>query len=301
MIKSLRNLLSVLALVVFCFCNISNSYANTFRNVANEVYQHGSRVASGVYQNTQTNTVIGQTYQGVVVQPKPTPPKQPIVPIKVTDLVKPSIVWATTVSQGKIYGGVFSKKVVGSLPKGAVVQVIRDREQTDYNIAYKGISGWVKAQLLKIPPDPATNAKLLSKKQLEDFVNLRAFVSNTNQLIWVDIDRQVTNVFTGKKGQWKLARTIPVATGRNSSPTVRGTYKVQRKGKGFLVNEDIKVIKDTQFNGSYKFHSVLLDKKGKVVDGTVLKRRSHGCIRMAVADATWIQDKVLLGSAVWIY
>lgn len=315
MIKHLRTKLTVVILVALSFSNVSNSFGNSVGKVSREVYYPYSWVVNGVYQKTHDYTVINEIYQGSKttvpqqvyvpipkpIKPKPTPPPKPTVPVQVTQLVKPSIVWATTVRQGNIYAGAFSKRVITSFPKGAVVQVLSDRELTDYNIVYNGKSGWVKANMLIIPSDPVTNAKRLSKQQLEDFVNIKAFASNTKQMIWVDIDRQVANVFTGKKGEWKLIKSIPVATGRNATPTVRGTFKIQSKGSGFTVNEKIKVVKDTQFNGAYKFHSVLLDNKGKVVDGTLSKRRSHGCIRMAVSDATWLQENVTLGSLVWIY
>ncbi|WP_347460068.1 L,D-transpeptidase family protein [Clostridium pasteurianum] len=56
----------------------------------------------------------------------------------------------------------------------------------------------------------------------------------------------------------------------------------------------------TQIKGNYLFYSVLFDKNGTLLDGTLGKSASHGCVRLALENAKYIYDNAPIGSGIWI-
>ena len=123
-----------------------------------------------------------------------------------------------------------------------------------------GEAGWVYSGALDIPDDPETNPNRLTTEQLEGFVEYKELNSPTGYLVWVDIDRQLVNVFTKENGKWKLDRSIPCSTGRNRSPTLRGIYKIQDRGLWF-------------YNGKAAVRAKIL---GKVFGAIFISFRRHG-------------------------
>ena len=57
----------------------------------------------------------------------------------------------------------------------------------------------------------------------------------------------------------------------------------------------------SQFYGDYLFHSVICDKDGNVIDGRLGCAVSHGCVRLAKENATWIYDNIPSGTTVVVY
>jgi lipoprotein-anchoring transpeptidase ErfK/SrfK len=133
-------------------------------------------------------------------------------------------------------------------------------------------------------------------------VNYKAFKSNSAYFIWVDIYRQLTYVFTGSQGKWKLSKTISCSTGKNEYPTTRGLFSVSQRGKSFFNPRYGSGAKNwVRFNNDYLFHSIAFDAKGNVKDATLGKRASTGCVRMSVDDSSWIYSYIPNGTAVWVY
>lgn len=184
--------------------------------------------------------------------------------------------------------------------KGSKVEIIRDKKYKWYYIKTAvGKYGWIEADSLIIPKDPATNTNRLSKEELEVYVNIKGFKSNTKYFMWVDLDRQTVNIFQGTEGKYKLLKSITCATGRNISPTTRGTFTIQNRGEWFFKGKS-GAKNWVGFNGEYLFHSIIMDENKNVKDYTLGKRASAGCIRLSIADSKWVYDNITFGTTVWV-
>jgi hypothetical protein len=219
-------------------------------------------------------------------------------------LVKPSIVTANVKTDTNIRRGYSNRaKVVCSVSAGEEVAVIKSHNSEWFYVETKtGEAGWVYSGALDIPDDPETNPNRLTTEQLEGFVEYKELNSPTGYLVWVDIDRQLVNVFTKENGKWKLDRSIPCSTGRNRSPTLRGIYKIQDRGLWFY-NEKLQSGAKywVRYSGPYLFHSVAMDRNQEVEDPTLGKRASYGCIRLSIEDSKWFYDNISEDTTVFVY
>ncbi|MBO8136825.1 MAG: L,D-transpeptidase family protein [Desulfotomaculum sp.] len=222
-------------------------------------------------------------------------------PEKILNMVKPSIVTAAVTKETSVYSSYSSNQVVGQLAADEKVEIIKDKGYKWYYVRNDEITGWVPAGALSIPPDPATNRDKMTREEVETYINLQDFKSYTDYLVWVDIDRQLTHVFTGSEDNWELLKTMTCATGKNVSPTLRGTFTIKDRGTWFYSPQFESGAKYwVRYNGSYLFHSVAMDKQQQVKDPTLGKRASSGCIRLAVEDAKWFYDNIPKGTTVFI-
>jgi len=217
-------------------------------------------------------------------------------------LVKPSAVIAEITENAKLFSSYHtSSGVIGTVKKGTKVEIIYGMFTEWFYISYSNVKGWVQRNVLSIPPDPPTNVNKMTKEQLEGFVNYKGFTSGSAYLVWVDIDRQLTYVFTGSKGNWKHNKTIQCSTGKNESPTIRGTFTVSRRGDWFYNSRYRSGAKYwVEFCGDYLFHSIALDAYGKIKDPTLGVRASSGCVRMSLEDSKWIYNYIPKGTTVWV-
>jgi SH3-like domain-containing protein len=223
--------------------------------------------------------------------------------VDVNALVKPYIVIATVNKTTTIYSSAssYSRKVT-TFKKGDKVEIIKDTKGW-YHVKKVNTktTGWVKGSSLSIPKDTLPSRSYMKKEHLERYVNENKFESKTKYLIWVDLYRQRVNVFTGKKGSWKLLKTMDCASGRNTSPTVRGSFTVTWRGPKLYSNDVIAKYK-TNFYGAYYFHSTLYSRynESRVIDSRLGQRLSHGCIRLATTNALWIYNNIGNGTKVFI-
>lgn len=261
------------------------------------------------YIEEQVINEINSLFPQIVVVDPPKPNPQP-GQRNLDTLVKPGYVIATITKNTPYYSSYNSKKPIGEFGKGAVVEVIRDKDMTKdknghwYQIKSvgNGTVGWILKGSLKIPPDPKTNPEKMTQAEIELYANTKGFSSNTKYFMWVDIDRQLVYVLMGKKGEWKLAKTMTCATGKNVSPTIRGTFTIQGRGSWMDTapkGDNVGVMNWVQFYEDYLFHSVIVDNKGKVRDGTQERRVSHGCIRLSMNDSKWVYDYIPKGTTVF--
>jgi len=219
------------------------------------------------------------------------------------DKVKETVVSAEIIKNSPYYNSYsYDKKKIGSLKKGETVEVIRDRSYKWYLVKPKdGKCGWVSKNALSIPEDPETNKDRMTKDEIETFVNSKGLKSDTSYLVWVDIDRQLTHIFLGQEGNWRLHKTMSSSTGKNISPTTKGTFKIQDRGKWFYTKRLKSGAKYwVRFNGSYLFHSLPMDKHRNITDNTLGKRASSGCVRLSMEDSKWFYDYVKKGSTVFV-
>lgn len=122
--------------------------------------------------------------------------------------------------------------------------------------------------------------------------------------MWVDIARQRTYVFSkDKNGRLNLTKEITVATGKDVTPTVRGLFELNGQRGTYMYFPQYKssVKNWVRITGGYLFHSIIYSKDGKrVLEPTLGKKRSHGCVRMSEQDSYWMYQNNPNKTAVWI-
>lgn len=136
-----------------------------------------------------------------------------------------------------------------------------------------------------------------------DTINTFDITSNTNHLVFVNISEQKTYIYEGSKNKWNLEKEFPCSTGIEGEETPVGVFSVQTRAPWFFSPQYGQGGKYyVQFMGNYLFHSVpFAEDKETIVDDTLGKPASHGCIRLAVDDSKWLYDNVTDGSKVIIY
>lgn len=127
--------------------------------------------------------------------------------------------------------------------------------------------------------------------------------SKTKYLIAVDCSKNRTCVYEGKKGSWKLRSYWKCTTGKKSTPTIKGNFKVCGKVSHFGEANGYSVWHATRIKYEYYFHSVLYKphSKSRYVDKRLGKNLSHGCIRLAIGNAKWIYKNCKKGTRIVIY
>ena len=137
----------------------------------------------------------------------------------------------------------------------------------------------------------------------ESKLNSGENTSSTNNYILVDLSQQRVYIFYGAMHNWKLINNFSCGSGKDSTPTVTGHFRIGVKGLHFKSGtSDAPVYCKyfTQISGNYLFHSILYDKYGNVIDGNLGAVESHGCIRLALENAKYIYDNIPIGSTIWI-
>ena len=156
---------------------------------------------------------------------------------------------------------------------------------------------------------PGKNANYYTEKKktatiaVKDQMHLKAlaYASNTRYLILVDTTANRVGIYSGSVGKWNEVKKWVCTTGAKSTPTVKGTFTVQGKGKSF--GSGYTCWYYTQFYGNYLFHSVLY-KQGSmsvIIDGRLGINASHGCVRLNINNAKWIYDNIPRGTKVVVY
>lgn len=145
-----------------------------------------------------------------------------------------------------------------------------------------------------IQPDPNPDVQSL-KAAAENLANSNDTPTYTKFFIITSLKEQRVYVFNGDPHNWKLINTFQCTSGASDTPTITGRFYVQGKGLAFKTSNDVICKYYTQIQGNYLFHSILFDKNGNVVDGTLGASLSHGCIRLAVQNAKYIYDTLPMG------
>jgi len=186
-------------------------------------------------------------------------------------------------------------RVEGQLQAGMIVEILMDYSAKWYLVEETdlGIKGWVESDALIIPNDEPALKSELTTQMLENYINSLNFESETEYLIYTDLLRQHTHVFTGKNGEWKFLHTFVCASGKNETPTTRGTFKISERGSWFYSRRLGSGGKFwVRFNETYLFHSVSMNNAKQIIDPTLGERVSSGCIRLSVEDAEWIYKNI---------
>ncbi|MBR1444344.1 MAG: hypothetical protein IJ583_12535 [Firmicutes bacterium] len=125
--------------------------------------------------------------------------------------------------------------IIGKFEKDEKVEVLRDRGYEWYlvNNENKNINGWIYYKYLDIEADNYKKPEFMSRDELEEYVNEMGYESDTEKLVWVDIERQRVNIFEGKKGKWGLIKELDCASGKNVSSTIKGEFEIGDRGEWF--------------------------------------------------------------------
>lgn len=134
-------------------------------------------------------------------------------------------------------------------------------------------------------------------------INTFDLTSKTNYLVFVNIGEQKTYIYKGSKNNWDLEKEFLCSTGIEGKETPVGVFTIQARAPWFYSPKYSQGGKNyVQFMGNYLFHSVPFAQDQKtILDETLGKPASHGCIRLALDDSKWLYDNVGDGSKVIIY
>ncbi|WP_069997516.1 L,D-transpeptidase [Cellulosilyticum sp. I15G10I2] len=196
------------------------------------------------------------------------------------------------------------KYAVNGFAKGQKVEVWAAEDGVHYKIKNaQDKTVKVPWNSVSIPKDPATAKDKPTKDQIEAFINSKDMSSQTAYLVWTDLYRQQTYVFKGKKNEWQLIKILLCSTGKNITPTPRGTFELTNRIPYFGVNKGYRCKNAFQIFGDYLFHSIIFDVTGtRLLEGKgVLGRRaSQGCIRFSEEDSLWFYNTMKANTRVWI-
>ena len=146
------------------------------------------------------------------------------------------------------------------------------------------------------------SSKALTTTISPNNINTLNITSSTNFLINVDINNQKTYVYKNESNNWTLLKTFPCSTGVDGENTPVGSFSIKEKGKWFFSDEYNQGGKYwSQITGDILFHSLpYSNDETTIVDYTINKPSSHGCIRLYLDDAKWIYENIPRDSKVII-
>ena len=223
---------------------------------------------------------------------------------RVLNLVKPYPVIGIVLDNDFLYENDNNNSLkIKDIEKASEIEILMDRSEKWYFVKEmeSGKCGWIYFDKIFIPKDSESNKNLMSKYEKEVFANILNFNSSSNWFIWVDIDRQVVNVFKKNNDQWNIYKEFECSSGKNASPTTRGFYKISEKGEWFYSDRLGSGARYwVRFNGSYLFHSFPMDREKNIIDYVLGERRSSGCVRLSVENAKWIFDNISENTTVFI-
>lgn len=117
--------------------------------------------------------------------------------------------------------------------------------------------------------------------------------------IYVNKSKQRVYIFNGQT----IVKEFICSTGKDETPTLSGRFLTGSKGSLFYASDSSICYYWTRINNNYLFHSVIYDLDGYPIQSEYDKlgsKASHGCIRLPIDDAKWIQDNIPYGTLVTI-
>lgn len=150
------------------------------------------------------------------------------------------------------------------------------------------------------------NIPIISDEQTtETKENTKSSTYSSKYYIVVYIGSQSTVVYgKDENGEYtKIIQCFTCSTGKGSTPTRTGTYKVRAKYRWRLLVGNVYGQYSSSISSDYLFHSVPYNKMDvSTLDNAEYDKlgspASHGCIRMCVRDSKWIYDNVPIGTKV---
>ncbi len=223
---------------------------------------------------------------------------------RVLSIVKPVEIEATVNYWTNTYNNSGLNSINGSVGEGCKV-IYTDHSGTYAAKVWIPIQNrmcWVPYGSIRISSKNYTVYEDFSDVEKELFVEAKGYESDTDYLVWVNLERQKVNTFVGSKGNWELVRTSTCASGANITPTPVGTYTYCAKANGwFHPTYYVKPVLYINLQRGIALHSILFNPNGTVQDGTQGTPASHGCIRMPLYEVNWLASYVPIGSTVVVY
>ena len=147
------------------------------------------------------------------------------------------------------------------------------------------------------------NKNNLSQQVVEDFVNHKGYHSNTKYLIWISTYKQRVYIFRGSQCSWKLIKNFQCSTGKASTPTLKGTFRLYKKAYFFPFDEYSYANYASYFWSDNAIHSwVKLYGSGAWYrDGSLGKPASHGCVRLGDNQVQYIYNSIPIGTTIVVY
>jgi hypothetical protein len=108
---------------------------------------------------------------------------------------------------------------------------------------------------------------------------------NEGHHVEADLSRQVLALIDGDE----VRRIYHTSSGKPSTPTVLGRYKIYRKDLG---TNGLGMVDASYFVGGYAIHGY--------VDVPAFNA-SHGCLRIPIPDARYVSNWLRIGDVVWVY
>lgn len=163
---------------------------------------------------------------------------------------------------------------------------------TSSNAAYKKIREMFYPTP-KPTPKPVTSADSLVTRANQ-------YSSRTNYLMMVNRNTHHVYVLQGSQGNWTRLRDFACGDGKTSTPTVEGVFRIYGH-KYYFDSGSVRCFYASMFHGAYYFHSTLYAKTPTpqtCVDNRTGVGVSHGCVRLELANAKWVYEKIPTGTTV---
>lgn len=183
------------------------------------------------------------------------------------------------------------------------VEIIEDYDNgKKYHVKNEQLDLWVNSNRLTfIYPEKEEILPPLSALEAEVYINYMNFKSETNYFVWVDIKRQIVLIFYLVNSFYFLIKTIPCSTGKTTTPTKRGLYKVLDHGTVFYnYKKFYKCYYWTKYSNNYLLHSIPYSLDESPLNTTLQKKVTHGCVRMSKQDAKWFYENIPLNTSVYV-
>lgn len=162
-----------------------------------------------------------------------------------------------------------------------------------------GTKCWVPMSAVSVSRKDFTIKDIITSEEREAFVNKMGYKSKTEHLIWVNKQRQSLTWFKGSQGNWKVANIFPVATGKNTTPTPTTVCEYVYKTR-WVTDEYVCDPVLALFDG-YAIHNQPVGHNGRVLDTTIGRPASAGCIRMLIEDVQTLYQNIPVGTTVVLY
>ncbi|MGL5354595.1 MAG: L,D-transpeptidase [Clostridium sp.] len=148
----------------------------------------------------------------------------------------------------------------------------------------------------------ATASSAILQNISMDNVNTLNIDSKTSYFVYLNLSNQTTYIYEGSLNNWKLTKSFLSSTGISGEETPKGIFSINGRDSWFFAKDYEQGGKYwVRFMGDYLFHSVPFDEtQSKIVDDTLGKAASHGCVRLKVEDSKWIYDNIKDGTKVII-
>ena len=223
---------------------------------------------------------------------------------RVLELVQPMRISATITSGCTTYGNSSLTNKIGSVAAGtAVAYFDHNEEYSAYVQLPDGSYVWVPYKNVRISSANFTESGDYTNSEKETFVNAKGYESSTGYLIWINPKRQKVNIFVGSRFKWKLLKAFPCATGANTTPTPMGVYKYVARDTAWIKPDyQVRPILYFELYRGLAFHSRLYSPDGStLIDATIGRPASHGCIRMYDDDVRWMERDMPINTTVIVY